>query len=513
MDAGHSRNEEMPPAPRSGIRLRAFAAVAILALVVAVLGWNVSRPTAAGAAAGSSGAVARVVLPPPLPEPDRAVPQSVDSYADLVARVAPAVVTVRAERMVRAPQQFPFFNDPFFRDFFGDRMPRQAPEQEERRQQGLGSGVLVRNDGYIVTNHHVIDGAEEIRVEMSDRRVLSAKLVGSDPPSDLAVLKVEGQDFPTLTLGETERVRVGDVVLAIGNPLGIGQTVTQGIISAKGRSTGLGSGSFEDFLQTDAPINRGNSGGALVNTRGELVGINSQILSPSGGNIGIGFAIPANMARDVMEQLINEGSVRRGLLGVTVQPITSELAASLKLPAVSGAIVAAVSPDSAADKAGVRRGDVITEVNGQPVDDSNSLRNQVARLRPGTKAELTVIRDGKERTLAATLDELPVEGATTGERRGERQGDGLGLSVEPLTPQMANRLGVKGDGVVVSRVEPGSPGARAGIRQRDVIEEVNGQTVRSAAEFRKALEASGDRPALVLLTREGQSLYLTIERC
>src|SRR5215207_9158066 len=233
------------------------------------------------------------------------------SFADVVARVAPAVVTVRSARRARAPRQHPFFDDPRFREFFG--MPRE-PQSELPRQQGLGSGIIVSSDGYILTNHHVIDGAEEITIVLSDKHAYPARVVGSDPPSDLAVLKVDQSNLPVLSMGNSDAARIGDVVLAIGNPLGLEQTVTAGIISAKGRTTGLSDGSFEDFIQTDAPINQGHSGGALINTAGELVGINSQILSPSGGNIGIGFAIPSNMARNVAGQLIKTGKVRRGQL-------------------------------------------------------------------------------------------------------------------------------------------------------------------------------------------------------
>lgn len=335
-------------------------------------------------------------------ENGRVTPQV--SYADVVDRVGPGVVTIRSERRLRAPRQFPFSNDPLLRDFFGGLFG--SPTQgREPRQMGIGSGVIVRSDGYILTNHHVVDGAQEIRIEFTDRRGFSAKLIGSDPPSDLAVLKIDAKDLTTLTMGNSDEVRVGDIVLAVGNPLGIGQTVTAGIISAKGRSTGLSDGSFEDFLQTDAPINQGNSGGALVNTSGLLVGINSQIVSPSGGNIGIGFAIPSNMARMVMEQLINSGKVERGHLGVGIQPVTPEIAAKLSLPETRGVVVENVVPDSAAARAGIRQGDVILAFSGQPVTDGNTLRNQVAATRPGTQADLTVLRDGREQKITVTLGE------------------------------------------------------------------------------------------------------------
>jgi Do/DeqQ family serine protease len=327
----------------------------------------------------------------------------VPSYAEVVSRVAPAVVTIHSARRVRAPRQFPFFSDPFLREFFGGRSSQAPPRGEVR---GLGSGVIVAADGVCLTNHHVIDGAEQITVELTDRRTFEAELVGSDPPSDLAVLKIGATDLPTLTLGDSERVRVGDVALAIGNPLGVGQTVTAGIISAKGRYTGLSDGSFEDFLQTDAPINEGNSGGALVNGVGELVGINSQILSTSGGNIGIGFAIPSNMARNVMQQLIENRRVRRGMLGVVVEPITPEIAKRTNRSDVRGVLVRDVVSGGPADKAGIRPGDVVLAINGTPIEDANSLRIQVANSQPGSQGTLTVWRDGREQQIRVTFGEL-----------------------------------------------------------------------------------------------------------
>ncbi|HEU0253677.1 MAG TPA: trypsin-like peptidase domain-containing protein, partial [Pyrinomonadaceae bacterium] len=311
---------------------------------------------------------------PGSPNTPNTTPIAVASYADVVAKVAPAVVTIHSSVRVRQPQQFPFMNDPFFRQFFGERDLDRPPAAQ--RREGLGSGVIIDENGYILTNHHVIDGADQIKVDLGDNRTLDAQVVGSDPPSDLAVLKVNASNLPVLILGDSDRVRVGDVVLALGNPLGIGQTVTMGIISAKGRQTGLSNGSFEDFLQTDAPINRGNSGGALVSTASELIGINSQILSPSGGSIGLGFAIPSNMARNVVDQLVKAGKVRRGQLGIVVLKIPSEEAARLGVREGPGVVVYQVQSGSGADRAGIQQGDVITALNGNAVNDPNTFRNQ-----------------------------------------------------------------------------------------------------------------------------------------
>jgi serine protease Do len=439
-----------------------------------------------------------------------------NSYADVVSHVAPAVVTIRSARRVRAPQQMPFTDDPTFRQFFGDRLPQQ--QQPEGREHGLGSGVIVTADGYILTNHHVVDGAEDITVELSDRKTVSAKVIGSDPPSDLAVLKIDVNNLPVVALGNSDQVRVGDVVLAIGNPLGIGQTVTSGIISAKGRSTGLSDGSFEDFLQTDAPINKGNSGGALVNTNGDLIGINSQILSPSGGSIGIGFAIPVNMARSVMEQLLKGGKVHRGQLGVVVQPVTSNMAASLGMSEAKGVIVSSVQQGSGADKAGIRLQDVITALNDTPINDSNELRNKVAGTQPGTQVTLTILRDNREQQVKATLGEFVADAKKANDNNdgndnsAPEESGKLGLSVNPLTPEIARQLnlGNNAEGLVIAGVDPNGPGAEAGLQQGDVIVSANQQKTRATADLVNAIQRAGDRPILLLINRRGQTLFVPV---
>lgn len=431
-------------------------------------------------------------------------------YADLVARVAPSIVTVRSERLVR-PVAAPFDGEGALPFRFDRRFGIPTPDLEPRRQGGLGSGVIVSADGYLLTNNHVVEGAERVRVELFDHRSFSAKVVGTDVPSDLAVLKIETSGLPILPFGSSDAMRVGDVVLAFGNPLGVGQTVTMGIVSAKGRATGLGDGTYEDFLQTDAPINQGNSGGALVNTAGQLVGINSQIVSPSGGNIGIGFAIPSGMAESVMTQLVNGGRVHRSQLGVSVQGVTSDVAASLGLKDVRGALVSSVTKGSPADQAGVERGDVIVSLEGVTVTDGNMLRNRVASAKPGSTVTLGLVRDGRDKSVRVQLQELP-EARVAQAKGGSLEAGRLGLSVRPLTPEDARVLGLESRrGLLVAEVDPAGPAAAAGIQEGDVIEEVNRKPISDAAELKAAVTASSNRPALVLVNRQGANLYLTID--
>ena len=360
------------------------------------------------------------------------------------------------------------------------------------------------SDGYILTNNHVVDGAEAIHIDLSDGRTLEAKVIGTDKPSDLALVKVDATGLQTAPLGNSDNAQIGDVVLAIGNPLGVGQTVTMGIVSAKGRSTGSGDGdgnrSYQDFLQTDAPINHGNSGGALVNTKGEVIGINAEMLSPVDANIGIGFAIPSNMARHVVDDLRKDGRVRRAQLGVEVQPVTSDLAASLGLKHVGGAIVSKVTPDSAADRAGLKRGDVIQSFNGQTVTDFNSLRNHVADAQPGSNATVGIVRDGAEKTVPVKLDEAEVsKRAARNDEPASVDKGALGIGVER-----------NAKGLVITQVNPDSRAAEAGLEEGDVILEVNRQAVQSAEELRAAVRKTTDRPVLLLVEREGRSLFVTV---
>jgi serine protease Do len=438
------------------------------------------------------------------------------SYADVVEKTSPAVVRILAEGRSRPTAQE---RSPFGDEFFG------APRTPQL-QRGVGSGVIVSADGTILTNAHVIDGADKITVFLADNKSFDAKLVGADKPSDLAVLKMDAQNMPYLTLGNSDTVRVGDIVLAIGNPLGIGQSVTSGIISAKGRRTGLSYGNandtFEDFLQTDAAINRGNSGGALVNLSGELIGINSQILSSpgsGGGNIGIGFSIPSNMAKSVMEQLLKDGRVRRGMLGVNIQNITEDTAKALDLKDTAGVIVSNVRPGSAGEKGGVKRGDIITAINGEKIEDSNVLRNKIAGTLPGTEVKLSVVRDGSAQELSVVLDEYNVDGSSSpaGSRQedetpGSSESGKLGLSLQPLTPDSGKRLNVPDgtEGMVVTEVDPAGAAAEAGLARGDVIMEINRQAVRSIDDVQNALNAAGDRPVLLLIARGGQVIFITV---
>ncbi len=447
-------------------------------------------------------------------------------FSAVAKAVTPAVVTINVSSRSR-PQQFPFFLDPF-RDFFNrpdqdEEQPRRPPQMRgPLRPSGLGSGVIVSPDGYILTNNHVVENAEKVEVELNDRRRFTAKIIGTDPPSDVAVLKIDATNLPTLPFGDSNQVEVGDIVLAVGNPLGVGQTVTMGIISAKGRTTGassiMGGGSYEDFLQTDASINRGNSGGALVNLRGELIGIPSQILSQTGGNIGIGFAIPTAMARHVMEQLIRTGKVRRGKLGVIVQPVTMALAEEFGYKGTKGAFVQEVTKGDPADQVGIKPGDIITEFQGQLIEDSSQLRNLVAQTAPGTTVKLKVWHERAERELTVKLAEmnsnqLPGKEAESSQDSGEATGVLSGIRVENLTPELIRRLNLPGAtrGVVITEVADESNAAAAGIRRGDVIEEINRQPVSNINEFNAALQKANKKSVLLRVRNQQGARFVVVQ--
>lgn len=404
----------------------------------------------------------------------------------------------------------PFFEDPFFRRFFGDEFEQRFRRPEEFRQEGMGSGVIARADGYIVTNNHVVEGAEEIDVSLTDKRTFKAKVIGTDPKTDLAVIKIEAAGLPTLSWAESSRLEVGEVVLAVGSPFGLTQTVTMGIVSAVGRAN-MGIVDYEDFIQTDAAINPGNSGGALVNLKGELIGINTAIFTRTGGYMGIGFAIPSNMAKSVMDNLIEHGKVVRGWLGVSIQEVTPDLAKEFGVTESKGALVADVVEDSPAGKAGFERGDIITEFDRKPVKDPTQLRSLVAESAPGTKATVTVVRDQRTKSLEVTLGELPKELAAlraTGAAKGEHAL--AGVEVGPLSREDLRRLHIK-SGIAVSRVDPSSPAAQAGLREGDVIRELNRKPVTSVEEFQRQVGTlnAKDR-VLLLIVRDRATIFLAI---
>jgi Do/DeqQ family serine protease len=353
---------------------------------------------------------------------------------------------------------------------------------------------------------------DSVKVDLPDNRTFTAKVVGTDPATDLAVVKIDAKNLPTLVFGDSDAVKVGDVALAIGNPLNIGETVTSGIISAKGRQTPDGSDSYQDFLQTDAAINHGNSGGALVNAGGQLIGINSQILSPSDGNIGLGFAIPSNMAKHVMDQLISGGTVHRAKLGVTVQRITADLASSLGLPSAQGALVSNVEEGSAAARAGLEQGDVITHYNGKAVADNNQLRNAVAATAPGTSVPVQILRNGKSETLQATVGELAAKKDRSDSSSNPGGHGKYGLSVQPLTPDLAESAGVpRGtQGLIVTGVDPSGIAAESQVQEGDVIAKVDGKPVKTGEDLRASLDRKDGKPALLLIHRKDQTIFLTL---
>ena len=440
------------------------------------------------------------------------------SYAPLLKEALPQVVNIASSRSVKrttTDDANPMFDDPFLRQFFGDRAPRsrgqrgpQVPQQE--KEQGLGSGVIVGSNGYILTNNHVIDGATDIKVSLRDRREFTAKVVGRDPKTDIAVLKVDANDLKAIPLGDSSKVQVGDLAFAIGDPFGVGQTVTMGIVSATSRAN-LGIEDYEDFIQTDAAINPGNSGGALIDARGELIGINTAILSGSGGNQGVGFAIPINLAKRVMDQIVDHGHVVRGFLGATIQDVSPTMSKALGMTDSNGVLIGDVTAKGPAAQAGVKPGDVVLKINGRAVDNASSLRLQVSQSDPGTIVPLTVRRGNSTLDLSVKLGELPADHEKTADNNSE-EGTLQGLQVEPLTPASRQQLHAGEDthGVVISQVDPGGAAAAAGIREGDIVEEVNHQAINGVSDFEQAMRGAGNQPILMRIQRDGTGLFVAI---
>jgi Do/DeqQ family serine protease len=434
--------------------------------------------------------------------------QTGQAIAEIVEEVKPAIVNISSTKTIKAQQRTePFLDDPFFRRFFGDQSPFRAPK--ERKSMSLGSGVIVDPKGYILTSSHVIQGADEIKVTLPDRRELKGEVVGSDPLTDIAVVKIGADNLSTIQWGDSDALKVGEIVLAIGSPYGLAGTVTMGIVSAVGRAN-VGIADYEDFIQTDAAINPGNSGGALVNERGELVGINAAIFSTSGGYQGIGFAVPSNMAKAVMESLIKTGKVVRGWLGVTVQQLTPELAKQFNLKEDKGALIGDVVEGGPAEKAGISRGDVITTYEGKKISEPNQLRNMVANTEPGKEVEMTIVREKKTEKIRVKIGELPAEiqKSTAGEYNNLLRG----VSVQDLTPDLINRLNLPNrlKGVVVTEVSEDSPAAMV-LTQGDVIQEINRQKIASVKEYEKIVsKLNPGEDILLLIYRGGSSIYITL---
>ncbi|MGA1237362.1 MAG: DegQ family serine endoprotease [Limisphaerales bacterium] len=449
--------------------------------------------------------------------PDRST-GLVSSYAPMIQKTAPAVVNVFTSKTIRRPDSYgmmPFFNDPNFQRFFGDRFRRMPQTPRSFEQRSLGSGVIVTANGYILTNDHVVNGADEIKITFENSgKEYEAEIIGRDPETDIAVLKVDADNLPHATFADSDLVLVGDVVLAIGNPFGIGQTVTQGIVSAVGRG-GMGIENYEDFIQTDAAINPGNSGGALIDAQGRLVGINTAILSQTGGNHGVGFAIPSNLVRSVLNQIVDTGEVRRGFLGVNIQNLTPDLAEEFGLKNNLGALVAEVTSNSAAEEAGIKRGDVITAINNKPVRDNNALRNLIGQATPGSNIEVSLVRGGKEKTLTATLKALPgSKDVSSSKSSGSPDDEGAlrGVGVADLSPQTRSEFNVpeEVEGAVINGINPDSDAYKAGLREGDVILEINRERVRNAEEAVEACNESRDGTTLVNFWRDGAHRYVVV---
>jgi serine protease Do len=492
---------------------------AILALVAASIGGGL---IAAFAVAGRSHEPMYVTA-----LADSRVSQLSNSFADTIEKASPAVVNIQSTRVVKASEQEgdnPLSGDPFFRRFFGG-----GGQQRPQRESGLGSGVIVDPSGYIVTNNHVVEKASTVKVTLLDKREFTAKVIGADPQTDIAVVKIDAGRLPAMPLGDAETARVGDLCFAIGNPFAQDHTVTMGIVSAKGRNLpGEGGTRIQNFIQTDAAINPGNSGGALINARGELIGINTAILTGGGfggegGSIGIGFAVPVNMARSVMDQIIKTGKVSRGYMGVTLAPLSAELADKLGLKDVHGALVNNVSPGEPGAKGGLKQWDVITAIDGHPVQDYNELTLSVTQHTPGSTVTLDVTRDGKPTQLKVTLGQRPTgldwakNGAPSEDNsnQGDNDGEGAsarGLKVQTLTPELAQQLQVPANthGVVIQDVDPSSPAGDTGLGQGDIITSIERQPVNNVQDFNRLMKQAQGKSVLVSVNRQGTAALLVI---
>ena len=450
-----------------------------------------------------------------------AAPPMDQGFVPVAKATTPAVVNISTTRVIKNPSgapMTPFSEDPFFRQFFGDEFYRQFEIPKERREQSLGLGVIVDPNGLIVTNNHVVAKADEIKVLLGDKREFKGKVVGTDPKTDVAVVKINAKDLPTIPWGDSDKLQVGEYVLAIGNPFGLNQTVTMGIVSAVGRAN-VGIAEYEDFIQTDAAINPGNSGGALVNVRGELIGINTAIFSQSGGYMGVGFAVPSDMVKSVMDSLVKSGKVVRGWLGVSIQDVSPDLAKQFALPEAKGAVVTDILENSPAAKAGLQQGDVIVSFDGAPVDNTGMLRNRVAQTPIGKKVQVGVIRDKKEKELEVLIAEQPKEIS-----RGQEEGPGTpdeevstalsGIEVRDLSPNLVQRYGLsKSDkGVVITQVDQGSAAADSGLREGDLVVEINRQAVKSVKDYdRLAAKVGKQDTVLLLVNRQGRNSYFAIK--
>ncbi len=449
--------------------------------------------------------------------------RSAKAFSSVVKKAGPAVVYIGVEKSSKifkglggAQDPSDLFNDPFFQRFFGQPPQNRRPQPRQFKQRGAGSGFIISSDGMILTNNHVVEDADTIKVRLADEREFTATVIGTDPQSDVALIKIDGKNLPTLPLGDSDKLEVGEWVIAIGSPFELSQTVTVGVVSAKGRSK-IGINDYENFIQTDAAINPGNSGGPLLNIHGEAVGINTAIFSRSGGYMGIGFAIPVNMAKNIEKQLQKDGRVTRGWLGVVIQDVNEDLARSFDLKKAEGILVSEVADDSPARKGGLRQGDVILSLNGTQLDDVSDLRNKVAMTAPDSTVTLQVIRDGRKKSIHVVVGEQPAGFSRTGRgQRGPVGGssllDKMGLNLQELTPELAKQFGYKRkQGILITQVAQDSPAARVGLRPGQLIEEVNKVRVHSLSELKKALKKTENPDHILLRVRAGEfSQYVVL---